>query len=624
MKIFTFIAFLGAVSADCTKHIIEQGDTCYQVATNYGVTLEDLYIFNPGVECDSLQIGEHLNLNNECIGDDINEEDLDENEESIEDKEGGPKEFEKIHVVKYGESCCSISDLYNLDIKQLIEMNEHLESWNGCADLIVGQVLIIGDSSKLPFGCIVHVVKESDTCCSIEEKYSIKRTDIESLNVHNPDWLGCAALIVGEYICVLPTQAPEKGCQTYKVISGDTLESVSTEFETTMELLNELNKDDPEWDKGLAKLVGKEICVWKKAHVVSIQSLDKGITKNDKTLDFIKVGYYEYWGSSRKCLKKQAKNINTKRYTHIHYAFAKISQDFKVEIEESYFDDFLDFTRLSGVKKILCFGGSKFNDPGPTKHLMPEMVARHKDEFISNLKVFLETYSLDGFDIDWEYPGIPERGGSPEDAQNFLDFVKQARSTMPNYIISISIPASREKLRHFKLEEMSEYLDYMGVMTYDYHGIWETNLPPDQRFLKPHSSWIDTVSTIEHIKALRVPSKKLLVGIPLYGRSFVQKDPNCFTSNCHFINKKPIPGRCTQERGFMGLGEIREIIRSRKFRKLAYERRSDTNILTYGKNQWVSYLKMQVVESRIEKIKAMQLGGISEWTISMLGDTRSS
>ncbi len=57
-----------------------------------------------------------------------------------------------------------------------------------------------------------------------------------------------------------------------------------------------------------------------------------------------------------------------------------------------------------------------------------------------------------------------DRGGSPEDKDNYLDLVKDMRASFKDkYLITIAAPASYWYLRHFHIAEMSEYLDWINV-----------------------------------------------------------------------------------------------------------------------------------------------------------------
>jgi hypothetical protein len=49
-----------AEAASCTTYTVKSGDTCYQIANDNGISLSDLQSWNPGVDCDDLQIGQSL------------------------------------------------------------------------------------------------------------------------------------------------------------------------------------------------------------------------------------------------------------------------------------------------------------------------------------------------------------------------------------------------------------------------------------------------------------------------------------------------------------------------------------------------------------------------------------
>ena len=171
------------------------------------------------------------------------------------------------------------------------------------------------------------------------------------------------------------------------------------------------------------------------------------------------------------------------------------------------------FTALKEInpslKTLVSVGGWAFNDPGPTRHEFHNIVstsskstprysilsdsivyfAGARKRFIDSVLSYLKKYGFDGIDIDYEYPTAEDRGGSPEDTDNYLALVKEMRSAFSqNYLITIAAPASHWYLRHFKIGEMSKYLDFINVMTYDIHGIWDSDIKSLGPYVKSHTN----------------------------------------------------------------------------------------------------------------------------------------
>lgn len=54
--------------------------------------------------------------------------------------------------------------------------------------------------------------------------------------------------------------------------------------------------------------------------------------------------------------------------------------------------------------------------------------ATNRAAFIQSLMSFMKNYGFDGADLDWEYPVADDRGGRPEDKENYVLLVKDIKA----------------------------------------------------------------------------------------------------------------------------------------------------------------------------------------------------
>lgn len=102
------------------------------------------------------------------------------------------------------------------------------------------------------------------------------------------------------------------------------------------------------------------------------------------------------------------------------------------------------------------------------------MNKENRSKFIKSLINFMDNYGFDGADIDWEYPGAEDRGGRPEDTENFVQLCKEMKAAFGRrYGLSVTLPASFWYLRHFDVAGMEPHVDWLNIMTYDVHGVWD-------------------------------------------------------------------------------------------------------------------------------------------------------
>ena len=121
--------------------------------------------------------------------------------------------------------------------------------------------------------------------------------------------------------------------------------------------------------------------------------------------------------------------------------------------------------------------------------------------------------------------------------------------------MTIAAPMSNWYLRHFDLERIHPSLDFINVMSYDIHGVWDAHIASLGPYVKSHTDIREIEQGITMFMKNGVPSHKLNMGVGSYGRSFTLKNPTCTTPGCEFSGPGQ-EGPCTKGAGTLALFEI--------------------------------------------------------------------
>lgn len=107
----------------------------------------------------------------------------------------------------------------------------------------------------------------------------------------------------------------------------------------------------------------------------------------------------------------------------------------------------------------------------------------------------IRKYQFDGVDIDYEYPTSMAGAGNPDDKAfmeprraylwaSYQVLMKVLREKLDNasaqdgvhYMLTIASPSSGYLLRGMETFDVTKYLDYVNIMSYDLHGAWNDHV----------------------------------------------------------------------------------------------------------------------------------------------------
>lgn len=225
--------------------------------------------------------------------------------------------------------------------------------------------------------------------------------------------------------------------------------------------------------------------------------------------------------------------VDAKYLTRINYAFANIQAGRMVLGAPTDAQNFAQLTALRSsnprLTVLVSVGGwlwsTNFSDMALT--------AESRRTFEESVMQFLAQYDLDGLDIDWEYPGLTGAGHPfrAEDKENFTSLLAElrarfdasAKKTGRHLYLTVAMGAGDEVLANSEMNKVQRYVDTVNLMTYDYYEAGSDPTTGHHAPLYANPADPKKASSDETVKAYEkagVPAKKILLGVPFYGRAW--------------------------------------------------------------------------------------------------------
>jgi len=224
------------------------------------------------------------------------------------------------------------------------------------------------------------------------------------------------------------------------------------------------------------------------------------------------LGYYPAWKKSEFGHTK----LKFEYLTHIAHAFTKPDSAGNLVVDPDYlYPELVAEAHRRGVKVIMSVGGWGNCEGFPGMAALPATRAK----FIGQVRDFLKANSYDGVDIDWEYVS---NAAEQRDFVSFIKELSQALKTLdPPLELTMVSPAGDYWAQWINFEEVAGFFDFIGFMTYDFHGPWSDHSGHNSPLYRcggdPCGSLNDA---FVYGLSRKIPNEKLLVGLAFYGRSF--------------------------------------------------------------------------------------------------------
>jgi chitinase len=327
-------------------------------------------------------------------------------------------------------------------------------------------------------------------------------------------------------------------------------------------------------------------------------------------------------------------DVDTGAYTHIHFSFATITSDYKLNITDIQ-AQMPFFAALTGVKRILSVGGWDFSTSPDTYNIFREAVkSGNRATLIQSVVDLLEEYDLDGIDWDWEYPAEPDIPGIPagdeSESTNYYLMLAELKAKLEETgrTSSVTAPASYWYLKQFPIDAISDVVDYLVFMTYDLHGQWDYGNAyadpgcPDGNCLRSHVNLTETINALSMVTKAGVPNTQVVVGVASYGRSFKMTEAGCWTEMCTYTgpDSGALPGECTETGGYIANAELDTIIADNPTSEVYWDSDAFSNILVYNDTEWVSYMNSSNKAVRTLLYEVYGFLGTADWAIDLQSD----
>lgn len=317
-------------------------------------------------------------------------------------------------------------------------------------------------------------------------------------------------------------------------------------------------------------------------------------------------------------------NIHPHLCTHINVAFASVKNK-QIFLDDDQLKILPDIVKLKAYNpdlKILLSVGGAGNEVG-----FSEMVVNHASRkiFIKSIKNILRKFSLDGVDLDWEFPAVKEYQEvfRKRERQHFSQLLREIRAEYirekRNYLLTVAVASPQIIVDvAYDVDQINMYVDYANIMTYDFHTY--TKLTPFTGLNSPlyarsgeqlYMATLNINYTVQMYKDKGLDPLKIVVGIPTYGHSFT-----LFNANNAKVGSPASGYGELGSLGFVNYPDICVFLRDFHNHTVIKEDAEAKVPYLYKGSQWISYDNADSVIAKAKYIRENKLRGAMIYSLN--------
>ncbi|XP_006149640.1 acidic mammalian chitinase [Tupaia chinensis] len=189
----------------------------------------------------------------------------------------------------------------------------------------------------------------------------------------------------------------------------------------------------------------------------------------------------------------------------------------------------------------------------------------------------------------------------------------------PRLMVTAAVAAGISNIQSgYEIPQLSQYLDYIHVMTYDLHGSWEGYTGENSPLYKyptdtGSNAYLNVDYAMNYWKDNGAPAEKLIVGFPAYGHTFILSNPSNTGIGAPTSGAGPA-GPYTRQSGFWAYYEICTFLKNGATQ--AWDTPQDVPYAYQG-NEWVGYDNVKSFNIKAQWLKQNNFGGAMVWAIDL-------